>query len=406
LSWADLDKLAVAKPRGDGTTMLVVRDDRAADRMREARHLSIVVAISRVARGRHVLAERYGSRGAVAYVTTTTPPDFLVDAVTAAGGVVFDGTREHKARGPLATTVQLDAAFCDLASGVRRRLDARSFGDALDTLERVLRRKVPDPADVEAWWTAIIELAALTGEVVREKHAARWVEEPTQRLPLALDLGNDHVMYPGHAAQHIVEGGEGSMRALLEAIELPKITPIRPGATAMPVLCDRRAVPIEKLTWERLLSEEVDTDDVPVIVYVEDHGGTIQWPFGPSTPTPERRARALANLAKEPVEITRSELPAKFVDVTGGYYAAESLLVPATMEKVRAELGGPSVMFVAVPERGHLVAMDGEIAMVDDDLLIAFLLLVEKRYVEATERDKISSEVIMYLDKPVGRVQR
>ena len=213
-------------------------------------------------------------------------------------------------------------------------------------------------------------------------------------------------MFPGKLAQAIVEGGAGSMRTLLEAAEPPQITPIRAGATAMPLLCDRRTVPIEKLTWERLLSEEVDTDDVPVIAYVEDHGGTIRWPFGPSTPTSELRARALANLAKEPVEILPADIPggAKLVIVTGGFYAAESLLVPATMAKVRAELGGPKLMLVAVPVRGHLVAIDGERATLDDELMNAFRLVVEKRYLEATERDRISSEVIIYFDKPIGRV--
>src|SRR5262249_7400178 len=156
------------------------------------------------------------------------------------------------------------------------------------------RRKRPDRADVDAWWSAIVELAAVTGECVREKRAARWTEAPTQRFPLALDLGKGELMFPGKLAQAIVEGGAGSMRALFEAHAWPVAAP-------MLLLCDRRTVPIDKLTWERLIAEELDTDDMPVIVYVEDHGGTIHWPFGPSAPTPERRTRALANLASQPV---------------------------------------------------------------------------------------------------------
>lgn len=408
LSWIDLDKLAVAKPRADGTATLVVRDDRSRDRMLETKHLSIVVAISRVARARHALAERYASRGAIVYVTSSTPPAFVVDAVTAAGGVVFDGAREHVARSPLATTMQLDAAFCDLASVVRRRLDARTFGDALDTLERDLRRERPERTDVAAWWTAIIELAALAGELVRETRAGRWVEAPAQRLPLALDLGKGELLFPGKLAQTIVEGGAASMRSLLEITAPPKITPIRPGATAMPLLCDRRSVPIDRLAWEPLLAAEVDTDDVPVIVYVEDHGGAIRWPFtSQPVPDPAHRARALANLAKEPVEITALPIPGgnRIVLVTGGFYAAESLLVPATMANVRTELGGPKVLFVGVPARGSLVAIDGERAALDEDLERAFLLLVEKHYLEAPERDRISSEVLLYLDGPAGRLE-
>src|SRR5262249_60905776 len=109
----------------------------------------------------------------------------------------------------------------------------------------------------------------------------------------------------------------------------------------------------------------------------------------------------------EPVQITAIDAPggSKFVVVTGGCYAAESLLVPATMARVSAELGGPKLMFVGVPARGQLVAIDGERATVDDELGNAFLLIVEKEYLAATERDRISSEVIIYLDKPVGRLQ-
>ena len=137
--------------------MLVVRDDRSPERVRETRHLSVVIAISRVARARHVLAERFGGRGTVVYHTGANPPESIVDAVTAAGGLVFDGAREHTARSPLATTAQLDAAFCDLASAVRRRVGAKSFRAALEVLESDLRRKLPDRANPEAWWTSIID---------------------------------------------------------------------------------------------------------------------------------------------------------------------------------------------------------------------------------------------------------
>src|SRR5262249_13386209 len=95
----------------------------------------------------------------------------------------------------------------------------------------------------------------------------------------------------------------------------------------------------------------------------------------------------------------------KFIVVTGGFYAAETLLVPAAMARISAELGGPKVMFVGVPARGRLIAIDGERATIDDAFRNAFLIIVERDYLEATERDRISSEVIVYLDKPLGRLQ-
>ena len=91
--------------------------------------------------------------------------------------------------------------------------------------------------------------------------------------------------------------------------------------------------------------------------------------------------------------------------VTGGYYAAESMLVPAVMERVGSQLGGAKMMQLGVPARGHLIAVDAIKANLDDEFQQVFLRLVEQHYLEATERDRISSEVILYLDKPVGRVQ-
>ena len=401
-TWADLDKVSVAKPRPDGSALLVLRDDRSPERVRETRHLSVVVAISRVARARHVLAERFDGRGTVVYHAGANPPASLVDAVTAAGGVLFDGSREHVAPSPLATTTQLDAAFCDLASAVRRRVGAKSFRAALEIVEADLRRKLPDRADPEAWWTPSIELSALTGECLREKRAARWIEAPSQRLPVVLDLGKGELVMPGKLAQAIVEGGEASLLALLEAT-----APSKEPRVPMALLCDRRAVPIDKLTWERLLPEELDAPDVPVVAYVDDCGGTISWPFGPTTPDPARRATALANLAKQPVDIAIMDLPdgSAFALVTGGFYAAESLLVPATMDTIRRRLGGPKLLYVGVPARGQLLAFDGERALLDDALERAFLLLVERGYYRATERDRISTEVLIYTTEPIGRLQ-
>jgi hypothetical protein len=126
-------------------------------------------------------------------------------------------------------------------------------------------------------------------------------------------------------------------------------------------------------------------------------------PPPPTAPPPP----ALANLAKEPVELLISDLPNgnAFAVVTGSFYAAESLLVPATMEKVRRGLGGPKVLLVGVPARGELVAIDGERATLDEKLEHAFLMLVEKRYLSATERDQISCEILVYTDRPLGRLQ-
>jgi hypothetical protein len=419
IAWADLDKLAVAKPRPDGRATLIARDDRSTDAITEARHLSTVIAIARVVRGRFAIDARHDGRGLVIYSVREAPPAFLVDAVSAAGGIVFDGSREHANKSPLATTVQLDAAFSDLASAVRRRLKVSSIGDALDVLEHHVRRRAIAKDDVVATWTAIAELAALAGELIRAHHPARWIEAGNERFPLGLDLGKGEIAFPGKLAQVIVDGGAGSLRSLVKIAVGPEpvvrptaraSAPADPVSTAyshpMPLLCDRRTVPIDRLTHELLVGDEVDTPDVPVIVYVEDRDDAIAWPQDLGAPTDALRRTALANLAKRELELTSMDvLIGKVVVVTGGFYAAEAILDPATMARVRAELGGTERMLVGIPARGHLIAIDATLASADPELQAAFLMMVEGEYLRALERDRISSEVFVYDQEPVGRVQ-
>jgi hypothetical protein len=391
MAWADLDKLAVAKRLPDGRARLVAVDERTSDAITEARHLSTVVAIARVTRGRFAIRERHDDHGILIYTVREVPPVFLVDAVTAAG---------------------------DLASGVRRRLKVASIGDALDVLEHHLRRKPIAKDDPVAMWTAVCELAALAGELIRAERPARWITVAGERFPLGLDLGKGEVAFPDKLAQAIALGGEGSLRSVVKLAAKPAYAPPVHRASApadpvtaaythpMPLLCHRNSVPIDRLTYSLLLKDEVDTPDVPVIVYVDDRDDALFWPQDLGPPTAALKRIALANLAATKVEIKTIDVPiGKVVLVTGAYYGAEALLDRATMELVRGELGGTEMILVGMPARGHLLATDAVESMNDDGLQVAFLLLVEREYLSSLERDRISSEVLLYADEPVGRVQ-
>jgi hypothetical protein len=387
-AWADLDRLAAARPGADGAARLVVRDDRPARDVIEMVPVSTVIAIARVIRARRVLAERHGGNGTVIYAAAD-PPAFLVDAVTAAGGVVFDGARERVAAAPRVLTMQLDAAFLDLATVVRRRVKARTFADAIELREHELRLRPVDAADAGARWIAIAELAALAGEVVRERRAARWIDDGAHRFPLALDLGKGARLAPGGKAQEIVDGGAGSMRDLLEDRE-----PARAAADAarlMPLLCDRAMLPPE-IAWMPLVPAAVDDPAAPVVVWVEDAADVVKWPLGAPLPDDGRRARALANLAAQPFEISPLVVPfGRYAVVTGGYFAAESVLDRATMQRVASELGGATALVIATPARGQLIAMDAARAELDDEALDAFRKVVEAQHRQAPAQDRISA---------------
>lgn len=405
MSWADLDKVAVGKPRSDGRATLIIRDERPTSAILEARPLSTVIAISRVIRARAAIDNRYDGRGIVIYNCPEVPPGFLVDAVSAAGGVVFAAGRDHVNRLALATTVQLDGAFVDLATSVRRRFKVGNAGDALDVLEHHLRRRPIATDDVVARWTLMFELAALTGELVRADRPARWIAMPAQPLPVALDLGAAGTVIPGRMAQSLLEGGAGSMRSLVELTEVASSAAI--GWRPMPLLCHRKTLALDQVAWSPLLDDQVDSPDVPVIAWVEDRDSEIAWPAGNGEPAPELRAHALANLGRIGVEISNIDVPfGTMVLVTGDFFAAEMILHAPTMRRVRAATGGSESILVGTPTRGHLIAVDGTRALIDDAMLQAFLLSVDRQYMRSPEADRISSEVILYFgDRPVGRVQ-
>jgi hypothetical protein len=400
-AWADLDRLAIAKPRPDGRVTLVVRDDRTPDQIAETpSSLSVLIAACRVLRGQRVIAERHGGRGIVIYSCRQPPPDFLTEAVTAAGGVVFDGARE-RTRPAYALTVLLDAAFIDLASVVRRRLGARSFAEALAALEADVRSRKISVGDAAAYWGAVLELTALTGELARSSGMpGRWDAATGTRLPLALDLGGGKALSPGALAQAIVEGTPGSLRQLITLGTLHDAT----AGVPFPLLCHRTAVPIDRLSWTPLVSDgdAGEHPDVPVIVWVEDLGEGIRFPTDRGAASDALRARAVKNLDRLAVEITEVPLPfARVAVVTGDYFAAEMLLHPPTMARVAQALGGAETLLVGVPARGYLLAVDAATADLDDDLRAAFVGMVEREHQRATERDRISAQVLFYRDGDV-----
>ncbi|MBA3453549.1 MAG: hypothetical protein H0T42_10690 [Deltaproteobacteria bacterium] len=406
MSWADLDKVQVGKPRADGSGMVVIRDERTTSAILETRPLSTLIATSRVIRSRAAIARLHDGRGTIVYHCSEIPPSFLVDAVSAAGGVVFAAGREHVNRTALATTVQLDGAFVDLATSVRRRFKVSNAGDALDVLEHQLRRRPIGKDDVVAWWTAMVELAALAGELVRADRPARWIEAPDQRLPLGLDLGAAGTIVPGAMAQTLLEGGVGSMRSLVQLTQAAAWVATGAAGRSLPMLCNRHATPLDRIHWSPLLTEQVDSPDVPVIAWVEDHDSAIHWPRGSGEPPPELRIRALANLGQIEVELAPMKMPfGTMAVVSGDFFAAEMLLHPPTMRRIAAAIGGTQTMLVGTPARGYLFAVDALIAELDDDFLQAFLLTIEGAYQEATECDRISTEAIVCFDnRPLGRV--
>jgi hypothetical protein len=224
-------------------------------------------------------------------------------------------------------------------------------------------------------------------------------------VPLALDLGKGTKLIPSSLTESIVSGGAGSLRQLLTLSTAPPTAAIA-NDRLIPLLHDRRTLPTSDIVWETLVPDETDMPDLPVIAYVEDSGDTYRWPRSEPI-TQALRDRALANLGHRSFHVDVEAIPSTGVTlafVTGDFYAAEAILHRPTMKQIEAALGS-ELLLVGVPARGHLVAVDSVSVMAHEEMLRAFLLLVEKQYLENVERARISSEVLVYHHKPIGRVQ-
>jgi hypothetical protein len=405
MTWADLDKVQKGT-RNDGAVMLVIADERSRDELQATRALSTIIASCRVLAARRAIASHFGAGSVVYTCTRAAAPAFLLDAVSAAGGVVFDG-QPRKQPSPPALSMQLDGAFCDLAIAVKRRLEAKSLAEALARREAELVRAPPTRTDLPAYWTAIFELCALACELIRAELGGRWQPHDTARVPLAFAIG-ERVLTPAQLAQGIVEGARVSMRSLLDAIRPGGSTAAATGAAGqpMPVLVPRTQLPLDEVAWELLVPADADHPALPVIVWGIDQGATMMYPRRRGAVPAAERAAALGNLAALALPVDRIALASgPMACVRDTYFATEALLDRATMARVGAELGaGDGELIVALPRRGQLLAIEALRAELDDSLLLEFLVTVRQIFAGAPVREQLSAEPIVYRELPVGRL--
>jgi len=399
MRWQNLDEVEV-RERADGSALVILRDDRSPDDVMATKALSTIVAIARVAAGKLALEQKYGGRGAVVYMLKRAP-ELVVAAVTAAGGVVYDGTSERVAPAPLAATMQLDGAFVELASAVRRRLKARSFDTALELLEVDLRATPPERG---ARWITVVELMAVTGELMRENRGARWITAANQPLPLLLDVGAERLNL-AKSAYAIVDAGAGTMRGLVEVVHVPGAVRATTGRP-MPRLEPRSSGLVSLTPWSRLLPAEIEQDDLPVVTWIDDLGEQMRHPPGQGEPAPERIRRALANLAGERVELHEHRIGPHRMVIVAGRFASEKILDRDAMRLVAERVGAPqpAQLLVGIPVRGVLCAIDSPTALIDDELALTFHQRVVRAFEEAEPMERLTSALLVHaFDKPVGR---
>ena len=208
--WARVDKIDRIRPQPGGSAIVLVEDERNAAAMGRIPSLSTLIAIARILDARRVLDLRYKGAGEVRYAAASSPPNFLVDAITRAGAAVTDraGDRITVPAAPASVSAVIDLAFAELAHHVRTGIGQVTLAAALRTTEERRRRS---PLDLDAqpalYWTSVFELTALAGELSRPR-GGRWIDVAETPVPFAIRLTTGELAKPAKLAQRIVAGHE------------------------------------------------------------------------------------------------------------------------------------------------------------------------------------------------------
>ena len=208
--WARVDKIDRIRPQPAGGAIVLIEDERNAAAMGRIPSLSTLIATARILAARRVLDLRYHGTGEVRYAAASSPPLFLVEAITRAGAHLSDraGDRITYPAAPAGISSTIDLAFADFAHHVRTSIGQVTLSAALRTTEERRRRA---PVNVDAnpamYWTAVFELTALAGELSRSR-GGRWIEVPETPVPFAIRLASGELAKPARLAQRIVAGHE------------------------------------------------------------------------------------------------------------------------------------------------------------------------------------------------------
>ena len=205
--WARVHKIDRVRPLPTGGAVVFIDDERGGPVIARVPSLSTLIAVARTLNARRLLEVKYGGRGEIHYaMAATVPPAFLLEAVTRAGAAVTNATGERTIMPAAVASISsyIDHAFAELAHHVRTGMQKPDMVSALHTLEP-RRRASPLDKDAQpaAYWTAVFELAALAGEIARQKRGV-WTETKDMPVPFAIRIGTE-LAYPAKRAIAIVE---------------------------------------------------------------------------------------------------------------------------------------------------------------------------------------------------------
>lgn len=395
--YCDLDKVDIVYER-NGEQIGVQTDHRAAEDIEADLPRTLVFALCRI-------IQPFGSElglSAMECAYEAMPPARLREAVEVAGARlrVGEGVVEPLAEPDDARADEIAAlALEEVGRGAlaRRGLEATEAG--LHALEAQLGL---DAEYFDDWLpeqlnTAILELGAAAGEVMRAVHGGVWVRDHyfEQDIPFTVNRDGSRTNLFGRARRFFEESvDEGPSILMKTATEGPSDGPI------LPVLRHRDfAGGPDAAPTGRPLVEVEGVEGIPHIYLVQDRPESVMY-LGeqPREDFDVLLEASYQNLARVPASVERLQDDLPIYLLEGDYFATSKILDRTTLAGL-AETVESERLMVAVPTtRTAVVAPMWE----DPSLVASFLALVED--IHDAEGQSVQLSRHAFLATPEGGV--
>ncbi|MBK7077724.1 MAG: hypothetical protein IPH44_36050 [Myxococcales bacterium] len=354
--------IVATSPTDGGATLLVQTDHRTPAEVGADQGLSMIFALTRM------LVPRSGEYAtATVRYTCVEAVHPLLETAAAACGAELEGARQARDLTAVARQDPADLADAAFATMGRRVMAERGLavdeGGLTELVEAMARPPALDDDEL-GHYTALVELAAATGEVLRARFGGRWVRDLAQHsvVPFVFQLavGNDmRANVVGKAEKYFRFGAIDSPVLLLRGGEDATVDEGPLLFTLKPAGWEPAATLVAEPIAPGL---EAAGASVPLMVYGHDRPNTFAM-LGKDKadvpPLPTLRAQALRTLAELEVETERLDVRGtEIVVVHGSYFAAEKILDAAFLRRLHAELGC-ELLAAAVPEKSRLLVTQG-----------------------------------------------
>lgn len=393
--YSSLRKIDIVSEAPDGTRLLLQTDHRSPDEIDAEPELSMLFALARILGPQR---SQHGTGSVVRYVALggLHPAIARVVASTGAEAEVDRAVVDLSAQPREAPAALADEAFAALGRRVLARERQPATEDGLREIERLSQGAPTEDEDEIGYWTAVAELAAVTGEVIRAQVGGTWVDDTAGHADLPFLFraagGDLRINAVGKAVKFLAHGDAESPHQLLRALEDrdtdagPLLFSLKPAG--WPAAAEMVCEPLADLAKSGA--------DVPLVVYGNDHPNTFAMFKRGDTPRDlaAMRAEAIANLAAIDVEVERVELDAiTFWVAHGNYFAAEKILDPAFLRAMHASIG--ELLAAAVPEKGRLFLTN---AVAKPETIAAFVAIASGVYQKNEAGRQLSPTVFLVSD--------